>query len=297
MQEIQGILFQENSREELLPEFQPDFPYIATRVTYADPVTPWHWHRPVELFYIESGTLEYTTPGGKWVFPAGSGGFVNSNVLHSTWIPPSQEDTVTLLHIFDPQLLAGSPDSRMAAKYILPLTTAPEVEMIPLFPEDPAQNAILQKLLAALKLNDRDWGYEFRLREVLSEIWLGLFSLARPAITSREDPAAGDRQIKAMMIYIHEHYSEPITVRQLADSVHISKRTCFRLFQETLHMAPGAYIRSYRLQKACALLAKTDSPITRIAYDCGLGSSSHFGKIFREALGCTPAQYRKMARS
>lgn len=67
-----------------------DFPYIASYAEldkYEGVTAPWHWHPAVELFYMESGTLEYTTPTGKWVFPAGSGGLVNSNVLHIELIP------------------------------------------------------------------------------------------------------------------------------------------------------------------------------------------------------------------
>lgn len=79
---IQGIKLIEGSNEELLPDFSPDFPYIATCAKldkYIYPMVPWHWHSTVELFYMESGCLEYTTPNGKWVFPAGSGGFGSSS--------------------------------------------------------------------------------------------------------------------------------------------------------------------------------------------------------------------------
>lgn len=87
MKNIQGIQLIMESNEELLPDFFMDFPYICSCVEfdkYIDPVVPWHWHHAVELFYIKSGRVEYTTPNGKWIFPAGTGGFVNSNVLHSS---------------------------------------------------------------------------------------------------------------------------------------------------------------------------------------------------------------------
>ena len=80
MQKIRQIEFEAGSREERLPGFAPDFPYIATRAEldrYAERFVPWHWHRAVELFYMESGSLEYETPAGRMVFPKGSGGFVN----------------------------------------------------------------------------------------------------------------------------------------------------------------------------------------------------------------------------
>ena len=77
MKLIRGIEFCAGSREERLPDFAPDFPYIASRAEmdfYPERFVPWHWHSAVELFYMESGSLEYSTPQGKAVFPQGSGG-------------------------------------------------------------------------------------------------------------------------------------------------------------------------------------------------------------------------------
>lgn len=296
MKNIQSIELNDNSKEELLPGFAPDFPYIATCAEldkYLEPVIPWHWHRTAELFYMKSGTLEYTTPKGKWTFPAGSGGFVNSGVLHSTSFRPSTDSNIQLLHLFDPAFLAGEHGSRMEKKYILPLTTAPNVELIPLYPDDLEQAAILEEIRQAFDLSEQEWGYEFKLREAMTRIWLQLFELARPAMEQGGTDRDSDYQIKMLMVYVHEHYREPISVDQMAQYVHISKRACFRAFREKLHMTPVEYIRSYRLQKAALLLAKTKEPITQIALSCGLGSSSYFGKVFREKYGCTPVEYRK----
>lgn len=81
MKNIQSIEFYTGSKEELLPGFASDFPYIASRAEldkYTGRYVPWHWHKTVELFYMESGSLEYDTPGGKLLFPAGSGGMKES---------------------------------------------------------------------------------------------------------------------------------------------------------------------------------------------------------------------------
>ena len=296
MKSIQGIELNDSSREELLPDFTPDFPYIATRAEldkYAEPVVPWHWHGAVELFYMQSGTLEYATPKGKWVFPTGAGGMVNSNVLHTTSFRAAAKGNVQLLHLFDPAFLAGEHGSRLEEKYILPLTTAPGLEIIPLYPSDPGQAEILGEILGAFELSEQEWGYEFRLREALTRIWLKLFDLARPAMEQSRAGRDSDDKIKLLMVYIYEHYGEPISVEQLAQAAHISRRACFRLFQDTLHMTPVEYIRSHRLQKACRMLTKTDESVTRIAYSCGFGSSSYFGKTFREHFSCSPAEYRR----
>ena len=296
MQNIRSIQIHEESNEELLPGFSQDFPYIASCAEldkYIEPAIPWHWHRTVELFYMESGTLEYTTPNGKWIFPAGSGGFVNSNVLHTSRVVPSGEETIQLLHLFDSELLAGVPTSRIDAKYIRPLTSATGIEMIALSNDVPQQAALLEKIRKAFDLDEGSWGYEFTLRHQLTEIWLELFELVRGDLEANPKINASDEKMKAMMRFIHAHYHESISVEDIAREAHISKRVCFRLFQENLHMTPLEYMTSYRLRKACQRLVDTNESITQIAYNCGFGSSSYFGKVFRERYGCTPAAYRK----
>ena len=296
MKNIRSIQIHEESNEELLPGFSQDFPYIASCAEldrYIEPATPWHWHRTVELFYMESGTLEYTTPNGKWVFPAGSGGFVNSNVLHASKVIPSGKETIQLLHLFDPELLAGVPTSLIDTKYIRPLTSAAGIEMIALSDHVPEQAALLQKIRKAFDLDENVWGYEFTLRHQLTKIWLGLLELVRGDLEAAPRLSPSDEKLKAMIGFIHAHYQEPVAVDDIAKAAHISKRVCFRLFKETLHLTPLEFLTSYRLRKACQRLAGTNESITQIAYSCGLGSSSYFGKVFREHYGCTPAAYRK----
>ena len=100
-------------------------------------------------------------------------------------------------------------------------------------------------------------------------------------------------QIKAMMIYIHEHFSEKLPVARIAASAYISERECYRIFHDCLHTTPAEYLRSYRLQTACHLLAESQESLTFIAHACGLGNSSNFGKIFKEQMDCTPSEYRR----
>ncbi len=296
MRTIQGIEFYNGSREELLPGFSADFPYISTRAElgeYTQQFVPWHWHRTVELFYMESGSLEYNTPGGRMVFPAGSGGMVNSNVLHTTKPLPQKDKTIQLLHIFDASLLAGEHGSRIAQKYIEPIITSPQIEMISFSSEDPGQMKTLELMLEAFQISEQAFGYEMKLRELLSEIWLMLLEQAQPLLRSGKECSRSSDSIKQMMSYIHEHYSEKISIPELAADAYLSERECFRVFRSCLHMTPAEYIKSYRLQMACRMLARGNEPITAVGQACGLGSSSYFGKVFREYTHCTPSEYRR----
>lgn len=280
----------------MLPGFAKKFPYIATRAEvdkYMGRYAPWHWHKPVELFYVESGSLEYETPGGRIVFPAGSGGLLNSNVLHMTRAVSQTGKIVQLLHIFDASFLAGEQGSIIEQKYITPVVTASQLEMIPLFPGNAVEAAILELILEAFHISDNEFGYEMKLREALSEIWLRLFEISCPMRNKQGKNDKSNEKIKLLMIYIHEHFREKISIPELAAAAYVSERECFRVFHDCLHTTPVEYIKAYRLQAACQMLARGQESVTVISHACGLGSSSYFGKVFREYAHCTPLEYRK----
>lgn len=296
MNVIQGLKYHPGSKEELLPGFSAEFPYIASHAVpsqYPGEFAPWHWHNSVELFYIESGSLEYTTPSQQIIFPAGSAGFVNSNVLHTTKVLFSSQPTNQFLHIFDPAFLAGQPGSQIEKRYITPVTAAAQLELIPFFPDDAADKAIIEQIVAAFQISKDEFGYELHLRNLLSTLWLSI--LQKAALLSGEfasNSNSNDR-IKMMLVYIYEHYSEKISIRDLASAAHLSERECFRTFHDRLHTTPIEYIKNYRLQMACQLLASGQGSVTEISQCCGFGSSSYFGKVFSDRMHCSPLEYRR----
>lgn len=297
MKNIRGVDFYSGSREENLPDFSTDFPYIASCVEFDEGekrIVPWHWHKTVELFFIEQGTLEYNTPYGSYVFSQGSGGLVNSDVLHMT--RPQSGKTVQLLHIFDTSFIGGEVGSRIEQKYIMPMTTANQLDMIVLCPENPTHQKILNMIRKAFSISELEFGYEIKLRGALVEIWLELLKISDLGEKNRSIDTKANERIKLMMIYVHENFSEKISVSDLAKAGYMSERDCFRTFRECLHMTPLEYIINYRLQKACHMLIKSKDAISVIGHECGLGSSSYFGKIFREHIGITPMEYRRNGR-
>lgn len=296
LKKIHHIEYRNGSKEELLPDFSADFPYICSDCELDQSLggfIPWHWHREVELFYMERGSLEYYTPGGVLAFPAGSGGLINSNVLHMTRVRDQRRPVTQLLHIFDPSLVGGRQGSRIERKYVAPIVTAPQLEAIPLFPHVPEHLPVLEALRCSFQISDQEYGYEIRLRDALSQIWTGLLPLAAPLLREKSSGDKASGQIKTMMIYIHEHFDEKLTVAEIAASAYISERECFRAFHDCLHTTPAEYLRDYRLQTACHMLAESQESLTFISHACGLGNSSNFGKIFREQLGLTPSEYRR----
>lgn len=294
MQHINGIQFRYGTNEELLPGFSEDFPYISSFVELdAKYSIPWHWHKTVELFYIDSGVLEYFTPRGHYVFTQGECGFVNANVLHRTEVPSSSKGVRQMIHIFDPSFISGGCNNRIASKYVMPLILS-SIDVLKF--EKGRDEKIVDGIKAAFSLDENMPGYELRLRFLLSDVWMMFLSSCQIS-TDVSSFSDSDARIRKLLGYVFEHYGERISIEHLAASANISQRECYRIFRERLHISPVEYINSYRIQIACQMLISTEKTITEIGQACGLGSNSYFGKVFKAKMGCTPEQFRvKMAR-
>lgn len=295
MKIVSDFEFQTGSREERLPGFAKEFPYIAVCSeldSFARSYVPWHWHKAVELFYMERGTIEYFTPTDRKIIPTGYGGMLNANVLHMTKLPENEERNTQLLHIFNPDFLSGAPGSLIEQKYITPLITASQIELVLLNSNVPEQKRILLELCDAFRLDETAFGYELRLREQMTKIWLNILDLCRPIVEKPEKQEQTNDKIKQMMTYIYDHFGEKIDISMLAESGYCSQRECYRTFQDCLRMTPVEYIRSYRLRIAANLLVTGNQSITDIAHACGFGSNSYFGKLFREVFKASPMEYR-----
>ena len=296
MLKIRSMNVHPDTKEELLPEFHEDFPYIMTTPLFSyieKNLTRWHWHNALELFYMEKGSLTYHTPSGKYVFTEGSGGLVNSNILHMTKTISDPEHTVQYLHIFDPVFLSGRAGNLIDQKYISLLTMQSACDIIKLTPENPSDRSLLERIKASFSLSADEFGFELKIRNQLSEIWLGLLEKMNHSENISAVSAKHNERIKQMLSFVFEHFSESVSIQEISRAGFCSERECYRIFQTCLHTTPNEYLMNYRLQRACDLLQKTEISVTEISHLCGFESSSYFGRVFKEHLGCTPSGYRK----
>jgi len=66
-----------------------------------------------------------------------------------------------------------------------------------------------------------------------------------------------------------------------------------RMMRKHLGQTPSDYVNRIRMQYAARTLTTDDEAISTIAADCGIPNMSHFHKLFRQAHGLTPLQYRQ----
>ncbi|MBO9609939.1 MAG: helix-turn-helix transcriptional regulator [Paenibacillaceae bacterium] len=92
--------------------------------------------------------------------------------------------------------------------------------------------------------------------------------------------------------FIHRHFREEITLKQIADSVNLSGEHLIRLFRQHENCTPIQYLWQHRLRISLDLLEHTGLRVYEIAYQCGFKSAFHFARAVKKLTGLTPSQIR-----
>lgn len=257
---------------------------------------PWHWHDEFEFGHILGGSMLYKTNRHEFVLHKGDGIFVNAGVLHYLHPLEPVEEVRLQSQFFDKSFLAGASGSIFDIKYIAPVQEQKQLDAVPLYAADADKARFLERMGEGARLCLKgERFFEMRLRNLFSELWEYVYAWAMESSNNESSyNALEDERIKQMISYIQSHYSEKITVEMIALHVHISERECYRLFQNCLGTTPVEFLVSYRLQKAQEFLHYTDKSVLEVALETGFGTSSYFGKVFKQYHHITPGQYRKL---
>ena len=89
-------------------------------------------------------------------------------------------------------------------------------------------------------------------------------------------------------------YADHFTLSALATQYHISTSHLSHIFKSVTGYAPIEYLMICRLSAAKNLLSSTDKGIKEIIDLCGFSDESNFSRTFREKVGMTPTEFRKM---
>jgi AraC-like DNA-binding protein len=137
-------------------------------------------------------------------------------------------------------------------------------------------------------------------RGVTSVLKKGLFSeketlshidaaLTRSATLGSE----AQRVVRKAMVYLHEHYMEPISLEDTARYVNMSKEYLARCFRQEMGITLVTYLNRYRVNQAKALLEEGERTLTEIALETGFSSSAYFSRVFRQEVGQSPSDYKR----
>lgn len=92
--------------------------------------------------------------------------------------------------------------------------------------------------------------------------------------------------------YINEHFTEDISVEQLATKAGLSQYHFIRTFKKETGLTPHEYLINTRISTAKYLLKNSRLPVKDICFNTGFSCESVFCSTFKKRLGISPAQYR-----
>jgi AraC-like DNA-binding protein len=105
------------------------------------------------------------------------------------------------------------------------------------------------------------------------------------------DRVARER-IDTVVELLHAEHAEPISLKTVADKVHMAPAALSRFFRRTTGTTITGYLNTLRVNAACRILVDTDLPIAHVAAGCGYQNLSHFNRRFRILKGVSPREYR-----
>lgn len=96
---------------------------------------------------------------------------------------------------------------------------------------------------------------------------------------------------------ILENADADLSVTEIAEKLGISLYYMVHIFKKATGTTITEYKKSLKLTCAKKLLIDSDKSIADIAQECGFGSSSYFSKVFMQAEGVSPSEYRRYLKN
>lgn len=94
--------------------------------------------------------------------------------------------------------------------------------------------------------------------------------------------------------YINSHFTEELSIDELAALAGLSRFYFIRLFKKRTGCTPHEYLVNTRLNHAKYLLKNTSLTIKEICFASGFADESRFCTCFRDCVGMRPSEYRTM---
>lgn len=98
--------------------------------------------------------------------------------------------------------------------------------------------------------------------------------------------------IEQLCQYIHAHYQEELTLKYLADEIHMNSQYISKLFKEEKGTTFSDYLTDVRINKSKTLLTKTQQTIQEISLSVGYNDPNYFTRVFKKHEFITPKVYR-----
>ena len=260
--------------------------HINYRVRYAKPEQeqffPAHFHDGYEILYIASGGGECFIEGERFVFGTGDLIITNPNEVHSIRV---QENSERWYICFRSSFLSEFVDEKYHPVQVLqqrPVGTQNRIQA------DAVQELGLDvSMRNILTLFDSETvGKERLIKANLLVLLHGI-----EEVIKKNDHKVQTHELADVVSYINTHFTENITVEEIAKCFFLSKSQLSHTFSKYMGISLKSYITKKRVIYAKELMS-TSKKLTQIAFESGFGDYSAFYRAFKRATGLTPLEYK-----
>lgn len=286
---------------EKIPHKATEFPityYQDELAELPDWTGPYHWHPDFELATVAGGILDYQVGQQHITLKAGDSIFINGNILHRVrQVAGEQPDPLPII-IFSGAAIAPE-QSTIYQKYLEPVAQCNSLPFVVFRHQDPSQEEIRFLIQEACRLlREKPRCYEMAVQRKISRIMESLFCQMDRFPESKATRIQIKNQIRLqkMLTYIYEHYSETVTLQEIAAAANISRSEAGRCFNAYMDCSPMEALIQYRLQTAHRLLREKALTLQEISAACGFNSVNYFSRKFRQTYGYSPGRERKMGK-
>ena len=256
---------------------------------------PIHWHNDLEINLIREGEAVFQVYQKSYRVRTGEGFLLNRNVPHSCSSPGNEHVRYSTI-LVRPDFLYGDFGSDVERKCFQPFLQNSAIPCIYLTGFDENGKEILQKLNQVEEAFDRKrFCYELKIKGLLCEAFAMILYGHRQELTKFVPANLQElERLETKLNYLNMHFTEVISLQDLADQVHLSREVCCRLFKKMTGKTITGYLEEYRVNKSFSLVQSGQYSMTQITEMVGFSNPSRFASAFRKRFGCNPGEYNSV---
>ena len=110
--------------------------------------------------------------------------------------------------------------------------------------------------------------------------------------SEREQSSTLSKVVTDSVTFIREHFSEQISLEEVAARAHLSLYYFTRVFSRETGFTPHQYLINIRISTAKYMLKSSELSIKEIGFSTGFNSETSFCSTFKKWVGMTPSKYR-----
>ncbi len=121
-----------------------------------------------------------------------------------------------------------------------------------------------------------------------------MFIIIIRKIGKKEGAKNESEVVKEIIEYIKNHYSEHLSLGDIAKSYNYSLSHISKKFLNEVGVGFTQYLQKIRIEQSCRLLEAGQYSVSEIATLVGYTNIKFFNKVFKDTLGVTPREFKKI---